>query len=42
MLGWSVGKHNIVLYADNGHILSHNPIWVHTTLPAVVQMFEIA
>ena len=39
-LGWEAGDHNIVLYADNGHIAGYNPIWVQTMLTVVVRMFE--
>ena len=38
--GWAAGKHNIVLYADNGRIAGHNSIWVHTILTLVLRMFE--
>ena len=37
--GWAAGKHNIVLYADNGRIAGHNSIWVHTILTLVLRMF---
>ena len=37
---WALVEHNIVFYADNGHIAGHNSIWVHTTLAAVFRIFE--
>ena len=27
-LGWAAGEHNIVLYAEDSHIVGRNPIWV--------------
>ena len=35
-----VGEHNIVFYADDGHIAGQNPIWVHTTLKVMVGIFK--
>ena len=37
---WAVGEHNIVFYADDGHIAGHKPIWVQTTLTEVFRIFE--
>ena len=37
--GWVLGKHNIVLYEDDGLISGRNPLWVKTTLKAMVRMF---
>ena len=34
------GKHNIIFYEDGGRIVGNNPIWVQTTLVAVVRMFN--
>ena len=39
-LGWVEGEHTIVSHANDGRISVHNLIWVQTTLPAVVMMFE--
>ena len=38
--GWLAGEYNIFIYADDGHIAGCNPIWVHTSLTAMVRMFE--
>ena len=38
--GWVLGKHNIVLYEDDGRISGRNPLWVKTTLKAMVRVFE--
>ena len=40
MLGWKVGEHNIIFYYDKGCIWESNPIWVQTTLTAVVRMLD--
>ena len=39
-LGWAAGEYNIILYADDSDIAGCNPIWVQTTLAAVVRMFD--
>ena len=39
-LVWAVGDHNIVLYADDAHIAGRKPIWIQTTLTAMVRMFD--
>ena len=39
-LGWAVGEHNIVFYADNGHIAGRNAIWIQTILTDMVRMFK--
>ena len=36
----AAGEHNIVFYADDVEIAGRNPIWVHTTLTAMVHMFK--
>ena len=38
--GWAAGEHNIIFYADNGHIAGQNPIWVQTTTTEMVRIFE--
>ena len=37
---WVTGEHNIVFYAEDGQIAELNPIWLHTTLAAIVRMFK--
>ena len=37
---WAAGEHNICFYADDGQIVDHNPIWVHTSLTEMVKMFD--
>ena len=39
-LGWAAVEHNIVLYADDGHIAGRNPIWVQMKLTVVFRMFD--
>ena len=38
--GWAAGEHNFVLFADYGQIAGRNPIWVQTTLTAMLRRFE--
>ena len=35
-LGWDMDKHNVVLYADDSHIMGQNPIWFQKTLMVIV------
>ena len=39
-MGWAVGEHKIVFYADNGRIKGRNHIWVQTKLTEVLQIFD--
>ena len=39
-LGWKVGKHNLVFYADSGNIVGCKPNWVQIALEMVVRMFN--
>ena len=38
--GWAAGEHKIVFCEDGGGIAGYNPIWVQTTLTAMVSIFE--
>ena len=38
-LGWSARYRNLVLYADNRHILGRDPYWVQEALMVTVDMF---
>ena len=37
---WAAGEHNTILYVDDCRIEGRKPIWVQTTLTAVVRMFK--